>query len=982
MSIDPFLRAVVLLCGVLPAQQLLMPGPPPATNLSSNPAGFVAVGPYTLFVATSPICVQGIYRTDGTTAGTELVRDVTVLGRLISLGSSALFIGPGNQLWRTDATPGGTQLLWSFNPIPGSGGIARNWNWGVATAGFVVFAADDGIHGTNPWCSDGTAAGTFPLANIDHSAYPDNFTACGGQVFFTAYEPVHGEELWVTDGTAAGTHLVADLSPGSASTYFHPSGADSPAFAAFGGQLAFAANATTTGDGVFVTDGSSIRTLVTAPTPPATSVYGNLAASSAQLFFTARLGNDMEPWISDGTAAGTHQLADLDPTGPSSPRGAIAFGGGFLFSASDGVHGEELWFTDGTANGTSQLDLRPGPQGSSPAFLTVVGPVALFSADDGVHGRELWVTNGTAAFAADLEPGSQGSYPILEDPVHGKLFFSASQAAIGQEPWVCDLTIAGTHLLRDLETRGGSGNQGFVPAAVLEDHLFFFAPDWRSGPPDRIRVADRTPQGIPTVHDILASFPANGQFSFVVAGGKVWFVQPNALGVTDGSLGGTTVINVPGAVDAQVPSGSGVLLLIAGSSGPSLWRSDGSVAGTVPTGVNFLMPATMAPFGSRALITVQGGFFNNQLLVTDGTPAGTQSLGYVPLMSTPVTAGSLAFFRVLNGLLTNSLWRTDGTAAGTGPLASGFRSADSGPMVAWGNRVLFSANDGIHGSEPWISDGTPAGTRLLADLNPAIHSYPSSFVGLGNHAFFVADDGVHGRELWVTDGTPGGTNMVLDLAPGLADGVSSVYDVGDANRVLFVGGAPDDGEEIWITDGTPAGTRMVADLQPGPGSLHPSRFVRMLDFVFFEATDPLLGRQPWVMPAALAGLAISDPLGTVCALPGREPHMQTLGDPVVGNAAFGWRTTGGPGNALAGLFWATTRGNLSLGACTFVPSVPANAVLTLTNASGSAIVPGPIAASTGLLGLSLFAQWAVLDAGAPVLGIASLSEARFVSIGN
>ena len=43
--------------------------------------------------------------------------------------------------------------------------------------------------------------------------------AIGSTAYFTADDGVHGEELWKSDGTAAGTVLVKDINPGSAGSY-------------------------------------------------------------------------------------------------------------------------------------------------------------------------------------------------------------------------------------------------------------------------------------------------------------------------------------------------------------------------------------------------------------------------------------------------------------------------------------------------------------------------------------------------------------------------------------------------------------------------------------------------------------------------------------------------------------------------------------------------------------------------------------------
>ncbi|MCG8458219.1 MAG: hypothetical protein MI919_18220, partial [Holophagales bacterium] len=80
-------------------------------------------------------------------------------------------------------------------------------------------------------------------------------------------------------------------------------------------------------------------------------------------------------------------LQDLDPR--------LIFVGGSLtvFAGDDGLHGEEPWITDGTAAGTRMiLDLRPGTESSSPSDWAEVAGEIVFAADAGVEGRELWKT--------------------------------------------------------------------------------------------------------------------------------------------------------------------------------------------------------------------------------------------------------------------------------------------------------------------------------------------------------------------------------------------------------------------------------------------------------------------------------------------------------------------------------------------------------------------------------------------------------------
>jgi ELWxxDGT repeat protein len=361
---------------------------PSMTNLSDG--GFVVT--WQGFNAnTSSVDIYGQrYQADGSRQGGEFLINTTVANTQ-------------SQPTITDLTDGGFVVTWSgLNPDNGSNDIysQRFDANGVAvqsviqlspaTAGstslvntgpqFILntnqtlYVADDGINGRELWITDGTAAGTHLLKDINTgilSSNPDGVTTLGnGKAIFQANNGSNGYELWVTDGTAAGTNLLKDINIGLNNAF--PNG-----FTALGnGKVIFQAN-----DGV----------------------------------------NGNELWITDGTAAGTSLVKDLYIGSESAnPDGFTALGNGkAIFQANDGVNGIELWITDGTAAGTSLVkDLNIGVVSANPGGFTALGNGQwLFTATDAHYGQMTWITDGTNTGTRMLYNNSAPSFSIGDGKV-------------------------------------------------------------------------------------------------------------------------------------------------------------------------------------------------------------------------------------------------------------------------------------------------------------------------------------------------------------------------------------------------------------------------------------------------------------------------------------------------------------------------------------------------------------------------------------
>lgn len=131
----------------------------------------------------------------------------------------------GWELFKTDGTAAGTGLVKDIWP----GIYGSRPESGVVVGQQLLFSADVGTHGWEPWITDGTVAGTRLLADICPGSATSNFgplrQGAGSPVYFRATDGVHGEELWRTDGTLQGTAMVADVRPGYTASFAFSNGA-------------------------------------------------------------------------------------------------------------------------------------------------------------------------------------------------------------------------------------------------------------------------------------------------------------------------------------------------------------------------------------------------------------------------------------------------------------------------------------------------------------------------------------------------------------------------------------------------------------------------------------------------------------------------------------------------------------------------------------------------------------------------------------
>lgn len=789
-----------------------------------------------------------LWHTDGTAGGTERLRSLGT-DRVEALGGDdGVFyflvrreFEPGQpvprplRLWRSDGTSAGTREIRSL-------GRAVTWFQPVALGARLFFFTADSFSDPRHlslWTTDGTRAGTRELRRFGVEGFGNTrMVAVRGRVYLLDPER---PELWTSDGTVAGTVRLPVLpsSPSPCATVELPQELD--------GRAVFLVSDGDAGAGVslFTTDGTraGTRPLVRlAPPRPCGEGggVGHLVPSGDRLFFLGDLaGHGTELWVSDATAAGTHEVLDICPgscDGVSSPLFSDGEGR-VLFEAYDPEHGVELWRSDGTAAGTepvSDFALSAPFFNTYPPVRGRVGESLLFAADDGQHGVEPWIVpiaSGEARLLLDVgAPGAAGSTPLASIELDGALLFVA-----------CD-----GEAIRLFRTEGSAATTRALAeiSSGCGEFMREFELQQRNAPPLLSKA-----------HDLV-------------------YVNVGSLWRSDGTAAGTFTLfeeplfrYLPFFVSNPVELGERtVFWRFEGTNENSqslfaLWSTDGTRAGTarwqalpVP-----LYPSQLTAIGDLLYFLADDGTSGNvsahkfEAWRSDGTEAGTFKLTqhdapYDPYPAHPrfVEAAGRVFFRLENPSEPEILWSTDGTREGTRRL-----SAENGfPPEIGSHPVLLGELGGellslsrLERGTLWATDGTPAGTRRVKDLGRT-QDLAAGRISGGRAHFLTGSTYAPPDSLWVSDGTADGTLRVASVAatplgPALAEAGSRVY---------FSGFDEQHGAELWSLAAGSTTAERVQDLFPGVNGSYVDVLIVAGDRLYVSADDGVLGRELWSLP--------------------------------------------------------------------------------------------------------------------------------------
>lgn len=723
------------------------------------------------------------------TAGSEPSGALALGDRLLFFANDGVH---GREPWITDGTPAGTELLFDVRPGAASsvGGhfTPAIFPQVVGFGGKAWFVADDGAHGRELWKSDGTPSGTVIAADLAPgaaSSEPHRLVATAQRLYFDAEHPTVGQELFSTDG--GDPSLVADLAPGPASSFPR-------LLAPLAGELYFIARRDGV-DGLWRTDGSTAGTvLVRDVWAEADEDFGwaslwPATAAGGQLFFAAGsgAGDSTELWRTDGTTDGTRLVKDIWPGAESALFPLFTFArpveidDRLLFFAAHPEIGWEPWISDGSEAGTSPVrDIFITPSSQAPflgldfAFPIDADGRLYFRATTGDRANELWTSRGTPQSTRRVEGlsaqdgGRSYSWPVGWS---GRRLVFAAHDAGGTEIWSTDSEGATASFLSAVEWSNGFGTS-------FAGRAYFHAED-DSG--HRLWGSDGSPEITGPLID-EADFTASWLLSFAEVAARLYFRAGTAaagdeLWSTDGTPEGTSLVRDlrpgPASGEPQHFTASGDRLFFSAhlpETGQELWTSDGTEAGTIPLPEvrpgpesGFVDGAINGNLGALTMSALPGGVaFVGDDGVHGEEPWWSDGVGVMPIGdlrpgargSEPrwlTSTGDTLFFVADDGVHGRELWRwrPGEAAAMVADLVPGQGSSLPQELAAVDGLLYFSAFTPETGVELWRSDGTAAGTVMLQDIWPGEESStPSRLTASGRYLFFTADDGTHGREMW------------------------------------------------------------------------------------------------------------------------------------------------------------------------------------------------------------------------------------------
>ncbi len=311
----------------------------------------------------------GLVATDGTADGTQVLYEGEIVEVVVS--QDRVFFSSGTQLYVTDGTVGGTQLVLTLNPVVNT----PTPLWLAAYKDGVLFEGLDDALGYGVWFSDGTAEGTRLVKAFRRGdSYLAAFAATEEYGFFVETHSLNNT-VWRTDGTPEGTVPIKTLD--GRIDY-----GQNLLSVTHNGLFYFNGATEAAGRQLWVTDGTEENTRRLPNVGPAGEEYYVIEYLPYEDYVLYSVNHGL--YRTDGTSGGTVRIFD------GLIRSMTIHDGLVYFSGETEKYGSELYQTDGTPDGTRLVeDYNPGTASAFPSELTSVGSELYFVATHPRIGSEL-----------------------------------------------------------------------------------------------------------------------------------------------------------------------------------------------------------------------------------------------------------------------------------------------------------------------------------------------------------------------------------------------------------------------------------------------------------------------------------------------------------------------------------------------------------------------------------------------------------------
>ncbi len=832
---------------------------------------------------------------DSTYNFTQIVPQSSNVGAAWKLTDKCIFIdsgkvvmlctpktGNGIQIWKTDGTSTGTSMIstipnlsfYDYSDFIGvsialntyyfkfqysKGLIMVNRTTGTITMdtvtvnstflelnGLIYFSGSSNNYGNELWKSNGTAAGTSMVLDLNPGSNSGVIAApivYNAKIYMRCNNPIYGDEYWQSDGTASGTKLVKDINANLGvvaffnnylylnknnslfavnlldstltKSYSHAIQGDQPKnFFTFNGTLYFTLNNPQNQTDLCKLNSNDlvekVFTIQNSTSSP--NLLSIIKFWNSKFYFTI----DQKMIFSDGTTSGTNFVKFLNPISLQDInfRHDVQIGNDlYLTHWTDSSILLKLNYSSTTAQILRKLPYKySSMSGYSHQYIFKpenVNNSAIFflSQREGLD-CVLWKTNGSPAgtqqvFKQSQEENANGDYSSFYN-WKGKTYFTT---AVGNYAYLyqTDGTASGTKILKqNLESTS-------VRYVVMNDTLYFTCIDTLfacAGTASSLRAVQKFP----------------GSYLYLFTKGNEIYVlsqansSPLYLYATNGTIAGTRVIYNFGNAILQNPEFveyNGQVFFRMNQS--ELWKTNGTTTGTVMVKSIFNFNSFSPNVLNGSLLFKGSVIVDERIMKTDGTSAGTVAV---------------STFNNYNG------------------------DVYSSNFLLNKNKLYFIATfEGTSKRQLYQTDGSSAGTVLVYDLLPGNNNPSDEYNYLnfvGNRLFFAGRSSTDLAELWAYNRLSGAAQKVIETIPGFASGLTDQFaSVGP--YLYYSNYHPSYGYELWRTD-TNYNSRMIYDLSLGTYSSKPISFFKASDsLLYFQAYKPEFGYELYAIKTNKTG---------------------------------------------------------------------------------------------------------------------------------